>query len=40
VDISHALNMLVWNGQKEGIQTVYDMVINNDERMKWSKVDL
>jgi len=30
---------LVWRGQKEGIQTVYDMVVNNDDRMRWSKVE-
>jgi dATP pyrophosphohydrolase len=40
VNIKDALNTLVWNGQKEGIQTVYDMVKNNDGRMRWSKVNL
>ncbi|MDP7331392.1 MAG: NUDIX pyrophosphatase [Candidatus Marinimicrobia bacterium] len=40
VNIKEALNTLVWNGQKEGIQTVYDMVKNNDGRMRWSKVNL
>ncbi|MEA1882321.1 MAG: NUDIX domain-containing protein [Candidatus Marinimicrobia bacterium] len=40
VDIDEALNTLVWNGQKKGIQTVNDMVISDDERMRWSKVDL
>ena len=40
VTIKEALNTLVWNGQKEGIQTVRDMVISNDDRMRWSKVDL
>ena len=40
VDINEALNTLVWNGQKKGIQTVYDMVINNDDRMIWSKVEI
>ena len=39
-DIDEALNTLVWNGQKKGIQTVHDMVINNDDRMIWSKVEL
>ena len=39
VDINEALNTLVWNGQKKGIQTVNDMVINNDDRMIWSKVE-
>ena len=40
VDINQALNTLVWNGQKKGIQTVHDMVINNDDRMIWSKVEI
>ena len=40
VDINEALNTLVWNGQKKGIQTVNDMVINNDDRMIWSKVEI
>ena len=39
VDIYEALDTLVWRGQKEGIQTVYDMVVNNDDRMQWSKVE-
>jgi len=39
VDIYEALDTLVWRGQKEGIQTVYDMVMNNDDRMRWSKVE-
>ena len=40
VDINEALNTLVWNGQKKGIQTVHNMVINNDDRMIWSKVEI
>ena len=40
VDINEAMNTLVWNGQKKGIQTVHDMVINNDDRMVWSKVEV
>jgi len=39
VDIYEALDTLVWRGQKESIQTVYDMVVNNDDRMRWSKVE-
>ncbi len=39
VDIYEALDTLVWRGQKESIQTVYDMVVNNDGRMRWSKVE-
>ena len=40
VTIEEALNTLVWNGQKKGIQTVHDMVISDDDRMRWAKVDL
>ena len=40
VNINEALDTLVWNGQKKGIQTVHDMVINNDDRMIWSKIEL
>jgi dATP pyrophosphohydrolase len=40
VIIKEALKTLVWNGQKKGIQTVHDMVISDDDRMRWSKVDL
>ena len=40
VTIEEALNTLVWNGQKKGIQTVHDMVISDDDRMRWSKVEL
>ena len=39
VDIYEALDTLVWRGQKESIQTVYDMVVINDDRMRWSKVE-
>ncbi len=38
--IDEALNTLVWNGQKKGIQTVYEMVASNDDRMKWSTIEL
>ena len=39
VDIYEALDTLVWRGQKESIQTVYDMVVNNDDRIQWSIVE-
>ena len=39
VSIDEALDRLIWNGQKKGIQTVYDMVTSNDDQMKWSKVN-
>ena len=40
VDINEALSTLVWNGQKEGLKTVHDMIINNDGRIRWSKIEL
>ena len=40
VDFKEAFDTLVWNGQKKGIQTVYDMVSNHDERIRWTSVEL
>jgi hypothetical protein len=31
---------LVWKGQKEGITAVNNMLNSNDNRIKWSEVDL
>ena len=39
VDLNGALDLLVWRGQKEAIQVVHDMVISNDDRMRWSEVE-
>lgn len=33
-----AVKTLVWKGQKEGISAVHDMLISNDDRLKWSKI--
>ena len=38
VDFKEAFDTLVWNGQKKGIQTVYNMVSNNDERIRWTTI--
>ena len=38
VDLNGSLDLLVWRGQKEAIQVVHDMVISNDDRMRWSEV--
>jgi len=38
VDLNGALDLLVWRGQKEAIQVVHDMVVSNDDRMRWSEV--
>jgi dATP pyrophosphohydrolase len=40
VKLDVALSYLVWKGQKKGIQVVNDMVISNDDRMKWSQVKI
>ncbi len=40
VDYNTALKMLVWNGQKEGIRVVYNMLNSNDDRMRWSEISL
>ena len=40
VKLDVALSHLVWNGQKRGIQVVHDMVISNDDRMKWSLIKI
>ena len=37
-DLNGALDLLVWRGQKQAIQVVHDMVISNDDRMRWSEV--
>ena len=33
-----AKNKLVWRGQKKGINSVYNMLVSNDKRIKWSKI--
>ena len=40
VDFETARNTLVWNGQKEGIAAVFDMLNSNDDRIKWSEVKI
>ncbi len=39
-DFATAKQTLVWNGQKEGITAVNDMVLSDDDRMRWSEIDL
>ena len=38
VDYDTAVEMLVWNGQKEGITVVSNMLNSDSDRMKWSEV--
>ena len=40
VEYDDAYSHLVWNGQKKGISIVNEMVTSNDDRMKWSEVDI
>ena len=40
VEFELARKTLVWKGQKEGILAVHDMLISDDDRMRWSEVDL
>ena len=40
VAFKEAFDTLVWNGQKKGIQTVYNMVSNNDERIRWTTIEI
>ena len=39
VNFKVASKTLVWNGQKEGISAVYNMINTKDDRVKWSKVN-
>jgi dATP pyrophosphohydrolase len=39
-DFETARDTLVWKGQKEGITAVNNMLNSNDNRIKWSEVDL
>lgn len=38
VTVEEALDHLVWEGQKKGIQVVNKMVLENDDRLKWSTI--
>jgi len=40
VNFETARDTLVWKGQKEGIIAVNDMLISNDDRIKWSEIKL
>ena len=35
-----AIELLSWNGQKKGLISVYEMIIKNDDRMKWSIINI
>ena len=38
VSFEEALTLLTWKGQKEGLRTVHDEIISNDNRTKWSEI--
>ena len=38
LDFKTAMKRLVWNGQKEGIKSVFEMLSSDDDRIKWSEV--
>jgi len=40
VSIDDALKTLVWRGQKAGISAVNEMVTSNDDRLRWSEINL
>ena len=40
LDFDTARSTLVWNGQKESITAVFNMVNSDDDRIKWSEVSL
>lgn len=40
VTIEEALDLLVWTGQKQAIIIVNDMILCNDDRMKWSEIEV
>ena len=40
VKIDEALDLLVWKGQKQAIKIVNDMVLCNDDRMRWSEIKI
>ena len=40
VDFETAKNILIWNGQKEGITDVFEMLNSDDDRIKWSDVKI
>ena len=38
ITAAEAESLLVWRGQKEGLRTVNEMVLKNDDRMRWSEI--
>lgn len=40
VPFEEALKLLTWKGQKEGLKTVHDEIMNGDNRSKWSEIKI
>ena len=40
VSFEEALTLLTWKGQKEGLRTVHDEIMADDDRIKWSEIKL
>ena len=40
LDYKTARKRLLWNGQKEGIKNVFEMLSSDDDRIKWSEVTI
>ena len=40
LDFEEAFDTLIWNGQKQGLKTVYNMLLKNDDRIRWTAIEL
>ena len=40
LDFEEAFDTLIWNGQKQGLKTVYNMLLKNDDRIRWTTIEL
>ena len=40
LDFEEAFDTLIWNGQKQALKTVYNMLLKNDDRIRWTTIEL
>ena len=40
LDFEEEFDTLIWNGQKQGLKTVYNMLLKNDDRIRWTRIEL
>ena len=40
LDFEEAFDTLIWSGQKQGLKTVYNMLLKNDDRIRWTTIEL